>query len=123
GFIDTHSHAERDLLEQPQALPAVSQGITTVIVGQDGGSELPLSTFFADVEAAPLAVNIASFAGHNTLRHRVLGKDWRRPATESEIKAMATLLEQELASGALGLSSGLEYDPGIWSEPSEVLAL
>lgn len=123
GFIDTHSHAERDLLDQPEALPAVSQGITTVVVGQDGGSELPLADFFADVENTPLAVNIASYAGHNTIRARVLGKDYRRHATAGEIDAMKALLEQELASGALGLSSGLEYEPGIWSEPSEVLAL
>ena len=123
GFIDTHSHADRDLLEQPEALPAISQGITTVVVGQDGGSELPLAKFFAEVEVTPIAVNIASYAGHNTLRFAVLGKDYRRHATADEVEAMAALLEQELASGALGLSSGLEYDPGISSEPAEVLAL
>jgi N-acyl-D-amino-acid deacylase len=123
GFIDTHSHAERDLFDQPDALPAVTQGITTVVVGQDGGSELPLAGFFAAVERTPFAVNIASFAGHNTLRSQVLGENYRRKATEAETQAMAAILEQELASGALGLSSGLEYEPGIWSDPAEVLAL
>ncbi|MEX2125253.1 MAG: D-aminoacylase [Woeseia sp.] len=123
GFIDTHSHAERDLLDQPDALPAVSQGITTVIAGQDGGSELPLAGFFAEVEATPVAINIASYVGHNTLRSKVLSKDYRRKATEAEVEAMAAILEQELASGALGLSSGLEYEPGIYSDPAEVLAL
>jgi N-acyl-D-amino-acid deacylase len=123
GFIDTHSHAERDLLDQPQAIPVVSQGITTVVIGQDGGSEFPLADYFAAIEASAVAVNVASYAGHNTLRSRVLGKDYRRHATEAEIAAMAGLLEQELRSGALGLSSGLEYDPGIWSDPAEVLAL
>jgi N-acyl-D-amino-acid deacylase len=123
GFIDTHSHADRDLADQPGALPAVTQGITTIVVGQDGGSELPLADFFASLEAAPAAINVASYVGHNTLRSRVLGKEQRRKATEDEIEAMAALLEQELASGALGLSSGLEYEPGIWSDTSEVLAL
>jgi N-acyl-D-amino-acid deacylase len=123
GFIDTHSHAERDLPGQPGALPALTQGITTIVVGQDGSSELPLADFFASLEAAPAAINVASYVGHNTLRSAVLGKQQRRKATEDEIRAMATLLEQELASGALGLSSGLEYEPGIWSDPAEVLAL
>ena len=123
GFIDTHSHAERDLRDQPDALPALSQGITTVVVGQDGGSELPLADFFATFEAEPAAINIASYVGHNTLRSSVLGKDYRRKASDAEIDAMLELLERELASGALGLSSGLEYEPGIYSDPAEVLAL
>ena len=123
GFIDTHSHADRDLLDQPGALPAVTQGITTIVVGQDGGSEMPLTDFFASLEAAPAAINVASYVGHNTLRSAVLGKEHRRKATEDEIEAMGELLGQELASGALGLSSGLEYEPGIWSDPAEVLTL
>jgi N-acyl-D-amino-acid deacylase len=123
GFIDTHSHAERDLLDQPDALPAVSQGITTVIAGQDGGSELSLAGFFAEVEATPIAINIASYVGHNTLRSKVLGKDYRRKSTGAEIEAMAAILGEELGSGALGLSSGLEYEPGIYSDPAEVMAL
>lgn len=123
GFIDTHSHAGGDLLEQPEAIPAVSQGITTVVVGQDGSSFLPLADFFETLEANPVAVNVASYAGHNTLRSDVMGDDYARAATAEEVAAMAALLERELASGALGLSSGLEYDPGIYSETSEVLAL
>jgi N-acyl-D-amino-acid deacylase len=104
-------------------VPAVSQGITTVVVGQDGGSELPLAAFFDKLEAAPVAINLASYVGHNTLRSKVLGKDYRHKATPEEVAAMAEILRQELASGALGLSSGLEYEPGIYSDPSEVLAL
>jgi N-acyl-D-amino-acid deacylase len=123
GFIDTHSHAGGDLREQPRAIPAVSQGITTIVAGQDGGSFLPLADFFAALEANPVAVNVASYVGHNTLRAQVMGNDYERAATDDEIAAMAELLQRELASGALGLSSGLEYDPGIYSETSEVLAL
>lgn len=123
GFIDTHSHSDDDLIDQPDALPAVSQGITTVVVGQDGGSEIPLADFFGKFETLPAAINLASYIGHNTLRSRVLGKDYHREATEEEVAAMAELLKQELASGALGLSSGLEYEPGIYSDPSEVQTL
>src|SRR6059058_1078187 len=75
GFIDTHSHHDRGLFEHRDALAAVSQGITTIVVGQDGGSELPLASFFARLDAQPAAVNIASYAGHGTLRRHVMGDD------------------------------------------------
>jgi N-acyl-D-amino-acid deacylase len=123
GFIDTHSHATGDLLTMPEALGAVSQGITTVVGGQDGGSSLPLGDFFARLESAPTAVNVASYSGHGTLRDKVLGQDFKRAATPAEIAAMARLLEIDLESGALGLSTGLEYDPGIYSTRAELLEL
>ena len=123
GFIDSHSHASRELLEHDDALAVTSQGITTVVVGQDGGSVYPLAEFFKRVEDRKVAVNVASYAGHNTLRAEVLGNTFQRVATEDEIAEMATMLRQELQSGALGLSTGLEYDPGIYSAQSEVMAL
>ena len=123
GFIDTHSHADFDLLERLDATAAVSQGITTLVVGQDGGSHHPLADFRARLEAAPATVNVASFAGHNTFRELVMGEDFRREATADEIAGMARLLEADLAAGALGLSTGLEYDPGIYSATEEVVAL
>lgn len=123
GFIDTHSHATSDLLEMPEALGAVSQGITTVIGGQDGSSSFPLSDFFARLERTPPAVNVASYSGHGTLREKVLRANFRRPATAREIAAMSRLLEKDLKAGALGLSTGLEYDPGIYSTRAELMDL
>ncbi len=123
GFIDTHSHAGRDIFEHPDALGAVSQGITTVVDGQDGGSPFPLAEFFGRLEREPAAVNLAAYAGHNTLRRRVLGENFRRPATAEEVERMRLLLREELQAGALGLSTGLEYDPGIYSTTEEVVAL
>jgi len=123
GFIDTHSHADRHLLEYLDALPVISQGITTIIAGQDGGSPYPLADFFGKLEATPATVNVASYVGHGTLRSELLGEDFRRTATEEEVAAMIEMLESELDSGALGLATGLEYEPGIHSETSEVLAL
>jgi N-acyl-D-amino-acid deacylase len=123
GFIDTHSHVDDDLAEQPDALAAVSQGITTAVVGQDGGSPFPLAGWFAALEANPAPINLASYAGHNTLREQLMGGDANRPATAAEIEAMSALLQQELDSGALGLASGLEYEPGIYSDPAEVIVL
>lgn len=123
GFIDTHSHATSDLAKMPEALGAVSQGITTVIGGQDGESAFPLSDFFARLESAPAAVNVASYSGHGTLREKVLGEDFRRAATAGEVAGMSRLLERDLQAGALGLSTGLEYDPGIYSARAELMDL
>jgi N-acyl-D-amino-acid deacylase len=123
GFIDTHSHHDRGLSAEPAALAVVSQGITTIVVGQDGSSAFPVATFFDRLEGHPAAVNIASYAGHGTLRRQVLGADYRRRATTAEVSRMQDLLRAEMESGSLGLSTGLEYDPGIYSAPQEVLEL
>lgn len=123
GFIDTHTHADSLIFEHPDALAAVSQGITTVIAGQDGGSPYPLGDFYSKLEAAPATINVASYVGHNTLRNVVMGEDFRRTATEEEVEQMKQVLASELESGGLGLATGLEYEPGIHSDTSEVLAL
>jgi N-acyl-D-amino-acid deacylase len=123
GFIDTHSHSEDELFEEPDALAAVSQGITTVVIGQDGASPFPLTSFWSALEESPAAVNVASFTGHGNLRQEVLGDDFRRPATPKEIRRMAALLDEDLRAGSLGLSTGLEYEPGIYAESEEILRL
>jgi N-acyl-D-amino-acid deacylase len=123
GFIDTHSHADRDLRADSTALAAVSQGITTIVGGQDGGSELDLASWFASVDSAPAPVNVASYIGHGSIRRRVLGDDFRRQATTAEIDSMRSLVRLGMTAGALGLSTGLEYDPGIYSTTDEILAL
>jgi N-acyl-D-amino-acid deacylase len=123
GFVDTHSHADADLAQHPDALAAVSQGITTVIVGQDGESPYPLQDFFLRLERGGAAINAASYAGFGTLRRQVLGEDFRRPAVSDEIDRMRAQLRREMAAGALGLATGLEYDPGIYSTTEEVQAL
>lgn len=123
GFIDTHSHADDDIFDRRDATAVVSQGITTVVVGQDGGSPDTLSAFFGRLERSPAAVNVASYVGHNTVRDAVMGNDFRRKATSEEVARMEALVRQGMRDGALGLSSGLEYDPGIYADRAEVLAL
>ncbi len=123
GFIDTHSHADSAALTHRAAVAAVSQGITTTVGGQDGESELPLSGFFARLAERPAAINMASYSGHGTLRMRVLGDDFARTANPTEIEEMEALLADEMEAGSLGLSTGLEYDPGIYSTTAEVVAL
>ncbi|MET0532734.1 MAG: amidohydrolase family protein, partial [Steroidobacter sp.] len=122
GFIDTHSHHDEQLAESRDLTPAISQGITTIIIGQDGMSETPLKDFFTQLEDAPASVNIGSYSGHNTLREKGMAAA-RRPATDDEIARMSKLLEDDIAAGALGLSSGLEYESGNFSTPAEVQAL
>lgn len=123
GFIDTHSHADDELFEQTGALAAVSQGITTVVVGQDGVSPFPLLDFRFRLLDQPAPVNVAAYSGHNTLRGHVMQDDFRRPVSEAELSVMKQFLREDLQAGALGLSAGLEYDPGIYSETDEVIAL
>lgn len=123
GFIDTHSHADDAIFTHPDALADVSQGVTTVIVGQDGGSEFPLADFFARLEKSPAAVNVASYVGHGTIRDKVMGADYKRFATPVEVEKMKQMLTAEMRAGALGLSSGLEYDPGIYSDSTELFDL
>ena len=124
GFIDTHSHGDRAnpaILSEAEG--ALSQGVTTFAGGPDGDSIYPIAEFFGRLEASPSAANILSWVGHGTLREQVMGEDFRRPATEAEIEEMRELLKQEMASGAWGLSTGLEYDPGIYSTSEEVITL
>ena len=102
-----HSHANWGLLEETEAATVTRQGITTIVVGQDGESDYPLRDWYAQLEATPPAINVASMVGHTTLRMQVMGKNSHRPSTELELAAMRSLLAKELAAGAFGLSTGL----------------
>jgi N-acyl-D-amino-acid deacylase len=123
GFIDTHSHHEEGLAKHLDALQLLSEGVTTIVAGQDGDSVRPVAKLFAERTAAPAAINIASYSGHGALRAAVMGADYKRNATPDEIAKMRALLAEDMKAGALGLSSGLEYDPGIYSSHAEVLEL
>lgn len=123
GFIDVHNHSTDGLKTDPQAETQVSQGITTLVVGPDGDSPWPIAAFLAEVEKAPAAVNVMTMVGHETVRSLVMGKDFRRKATPEEVAKMATLVEQGMREGALGLSSGLEYDVGSYASTDELVAL
>lgn len=123
GFVDTHSHADRGFFGHADALAATSQGITTIIGGQDGGSPFPLAAYFDTLGRNPVAINVGMYAGHATIRGRVIGADYRRAATRREVDSMAAILRIELGAGALGLSTGLEYEEGHSAAPEEVMAL
>lgn len=123
GFVDLHNHSDRQVFEMPAAATQTAQGITTLLVGVDGEGPLPVGDFLARLDAAPAAVNVATMVGHGTVRTKVMGDDFNRPARPPEIAAMRELVAQGMADGAFGLSSGLEYDPGYYSTTDELAAL
>jgi N-acyl-D-amino-acid deacylase len=123
GFIDVHNHSTDGLKTDPLAQTQVSQGITTLVLGPDGDSPWPIAEYLSEREKAPAAVNVMTMVGHETVRSLVLGKDFRRKATPEEVAKMAALVDQGMAEGALGLSSGLEYDVGSYASTDELVEL
>lgn len=123
GFIDAHNHSTDGLDADPAAVTQVSQGITTALLGQDGSSPFPVRDYLAKRRATPASINVAVLAGHATIRRRVMGDDFRRTATLAEVAQMDALLDQEMRDGAMGLSSGLEYEVGSYASTEEVVSL
>jgi N-acyl-D-amino-acid deacylase len=123
GFVDIHNHSDRGFATDPTARTQILQGITTIAVGPDGGSPFPVGEYLAKHEQQRLATNLIAFVGHATVRQRVMGADYKRPATDAEIAKMAELVELGMREGAIGLSTGLEYDIGHPSTTEEVIAL
>jgi len=135
GFIDEHSHADdgsaevgeatirTDSPERKAAPNLVAQGITTVVVNQDGRSPWPIRDQRALLERQGVGPNVMLMVGHGTVRRMVMGDDFQRPATPDEVQRMRALVRQGMEEGAVGLSAGLEYVPGRWSTTDEVAAL
>lgn len=133
GFIDIHSHADdgararggfRDEDPRVRAAPnLVSQGITTVVVNHDGRSPWPIAAQRTLIEKHRIGPNTMLMAGHGAVRSQVMGRDTQRPATADEVARMRALVRQALQEGAVGLSAGLEYEPGRWSVTSELVEL
>lgn len=127
GFIDLHSHADVGLASrEPRRRSApnlVTQGITTVVVNQDGRSRAPIKAQAERFASLGIGPNAVLLVGHGTIRQRVMRRDFRRAATPAEIDAMREHLRQGLADGASGLSAGLEYVPGRWATTDEMVAL
>jgi N-acyl-D-amino-acid deacylase len=121
GFIDSHAHVE-DLRTHPLAESFIRQGVTTVWYAPDGAMPWPLAPAMRQLEQTQHAPNIAFFAGHNTIRREVMGSANRAP-TAAELERMKAMVAQAMEEGAIGLSTGLRYVPGIYSETGEVIAL
>jgi N-acyl-D-amino-acid deacylase len=122
GFIDVHTHIEGGVERNPRGDNFLLDGVTTVITGNCGSSELNLSAWFAKLEKLGLGLNIASLVGHNSVRREVMGAA-NRLATPAEIKRMQSIIDRAMRDGAVGFSTGLEYIPGTYSDTAEVVAL
>ncbi|WP_294768561.1 D-aminoacylase [uncultured Rhodoferax sp.] len=144
GFIDVHTHDDAAVLDTPAMLPKLSQGITTVIVGNCGISLAPVVTdspsaplsllgrlqfrhngmadYAAAVDAARPAVNVAALMGHTALRMRHMA-DLRRAANSDERAAMAADMQEAMEAGALGLSSGIFYNEAYAADMDELVAV
>jgi len=123
GFIDIHNHSAEGLAGEPAAASQIAQGITTLVVGPDGGSPWPIGEYLAERRRNPATANVATFVGHATIRRQVMGDDFKRLARPDEVAKMAALVEQGLRDGAFGLSSGLEYEVGGYGETTELVEL
>ena len=145
GFIDVHTHDDRLLLSDPSMAPKLSQGVTCVIAGNCGVSLAPLGTreavpplnlvaggagqrfesfaaYFAALEAAPPAINLAALVGHTTLRVAAMAA-LDRAADATEITRMQALVQEALEAGALGLSTGTYYAPAQAATADEITAV
>jgi N-acyl-D-amino-acid deacylase len=123
GFIDIHNHSTDGLESDPLAETQIAQGITSLIVGADGDSPWPILPWLDALRKNSAAVNVAVMAGHATIRGQVMGKDFKRHATDEEMTQMAKLTEQAMQEGAIGLSSGLEYEVGSYSNTDELVLM
>ena len=122
GFLDMHSHSQIGAAWGREALPFLHQGITTVVLGVDGGGSPAVGETLAGWEADGIGVNALTYVGHGAVRRRVLGEEDRAP-TAAELDRMRGLVRQGLEEGAFGLSTGLFYVPGTYAETGEVIEL
>lgn len=145
GFIDSHTHDDQAVIDAPEMTPKISQGVTTVIIGNCGISAAPLAPgaptpmplsllgvppdrrfgtfadYFAALRAAPPAVNVAALVGHITLRVMAM-ESLDRAATPAEIAVMRDLADEALAAGAIGVSTGTYYPPASAAPMEEIVA-
>ena len=148
GFIDSHAHSDFVLFRDPTMLSKLKQGVTTQMIGPCGISPAPIKpervelldkyVGFIKAGAEPkynwqtfgeylnvldeldLGTNIGSYVGHGTVKLNVMGFDARKP-TEEELKEMRRQVRDAMADGAFGMTTGLIYPPGVYSEPEEIV--
>ncbi len=120
GFIDVHSHADETMLEIPTADNFIRDGVTTIVVGNCGSGVEDVGAYFAAVEETGAALNVATLYGHNTILRQLKGSV-KRDLTPEEMDRGRALMEEAMLDGAVGMSTGLIYSPGQWSDTSEIV--
>ncbi|HMP88519.1 MAG TPA: amidohydrolase family protein, partial [Lacibacter sp.] len=122
GFIDVHTHIEGEEARHPEAANFIYDGVTTVITGNCGSSQVDMGRYFRYLDSIRLSVNVAALIGHNDVRRAVLGRAMRDPDA-AELQRMVQLVEQGMKDGAVGFSTGLIYIPGTYAKTEEVVQL
>ena len=126
GFIDVHNHSAPAIANRDRRLNEgfVRQGVTTVVGGPDGGmAPTQIEQLIAGYARNGIGTNVAFYVGHNAVRREVMGGDQQRAPTPRELEAMQALVRRGMELGAVGFSTGLMYEPGLFSETEEVIAL
>jgi N-acyl-D-amino-acid deacylase len=122
GFIDVHTHIEGDEKKNPTADNFIYDGVTTVVTGNCGLSQVNIGSYFSMLDSLRLSINVASLIGHNDVRKAIMGSANRDPS-ESEMQQMETLVKKAMEDGAVGISTGLIYIPGTYSKTNEIVRL
>jgi len=126
GFIDVHSHTDAPITNRPELKlneGVVRMGVTTIVGGPDGYlAPEGMAQIIDGVGTNGTGTNVALYVGHNGIRRAVMGNEQRAP-TEAELEQMRALVRQGMEMGAVGLSTGLMYEPGMFSETDEIIEL
>lgn len=126
GFIDPHTHLDRDLSDADSNkranLSALRQGVTTIISGNDGGSPIPIGRKLEELDRNGVGTNVGFFVGHGSVRRLVLGLDAVQPTVE-QLGEMKGIVAKSMEEGAFGISTGLFYAPASFAKEDEVVAL
>lgn len=124
GFIDPHTHLVYDLSKEERKanLPYLLQGVTTIVTGNDGSSPLPIGEKLDEWQRNGIGTNAALLVGHGSVRERVLGLKDLQPNSE-QLQEMKNLVAEAMKDGAFGMSTGLFYAPGSYSETEEIIEL
>ena len=122
GFIDAHCHTDWNILDIPWDDHQERQGVTTQIGGLCGTAPLSPKEHLEEAKTRGLGTNYALFAGHGSIREKVMGNE-NRPPSQEELNHMKSLLQKAMDEGALGLSTGLIYEPGVFARTDEIVEL
>jgi N-acyl-D-amino-acid deacylase len=122
GFIDVHTHVDDDILKHPLAENFVRNGVTTIVSGNCGGSETDVGGFFKQLRERGSAINNATLIGHNSVLRAVKGPV-ADPLSAEQLEKAKSIVDRAMRDGAIGLSTGLIYTPGEWSETPEIIEL
>lgn len=122
GFVDVHTHIEGNDLKVPTANNFIMDGVTSVVTGNCGSSNVDVAKYFRQLDSVKTSINVATLIGHNSVRNAAMGGQQRDPSVDEQ-KKMEALVEKAMQDGAVGFSTGLIYVPGTYSKTPEVIGL